>query len=162
MQAPCDEVRVEQILFNLLHNALKFTPREGKVYVQVGADATHAVLSVRDTGIGMDASQLARLFQPFSQVHDPNNVRPGGTGLGLFVARGIAEQHGGSLQATSPGAGHGARFTLRLPLVAMAQARDAANGHALNGGTEASPALETAAGPTTSSGPSRPSAQEVP
>lgn len=158
VEVPCDEVRVEQIVFNLLHNALKFTPREGKVHVRVAMDGPHAVLSVQDTGIGMDASQLARLFQPFSQVHDPNNIRPGGTGLGLFVARGIAEQHGGSLQATSPGVGHGARFTLRLPLVAAASGRDAANGHDLNGEAEAAPSVAaspvsptaTAASPTPS------------
>lgn len=159
VEVPCDEVRVEQIVFNLLHNALKFTPREGKVHVRTTIDDAHAVLSVQDTGIGMDATQLARLFQPFSQVHDPSTVRPGGTGLGLFVARGIAQQHGGTLQATSLGVGHGARFTLRLPLVAATNDLGADNGQGFSGKAEAASAAEPDAG---SAPPRAASAQEAP
>ena len=111
-----DEARLEQVLFNLVHNALKFTPRGGEVWLGARQDGPSIVLEVDDTGVGLGPEQLARLFQPFSQVHDPAKVKAGGTGLGLYIARGIAQQHGGELRARSAGPGQGASFGLWLPV----------------------------------------------
>ena len=111
-----DEARLEQVLFNLVHNALKFTPRGGEVWLQARPEGPSVVLEVQDNGIGLSAAQLGRLFQPFSQVHDAARVKAGGTGLGLYIARGIAQQHGGDLRARSAGPGQGSCFELWLPL----------------------------------------------
>jgi signal transduction histidine kinase len=76
-----------------------------------------AVVEVQDTGLGFSAAQGARLFQAFSQVHGTAAERRGGAGLGLYIARGLVEAHGGAAWATSPGPGQGATFAFRLPLV---------------------------------------------
>ena len=115
LRVPCDEMRVEQVLFNLVHNAIKFTPRGGQVWLRAERDGQHVAVQVQDTGAGLSPEQMGRLFQPFTQVHDPRHARAGGTGLGLYIARGIAHQHGGSLEAQSPGPGAGCTFTIRLP-----------------------------------------------
>lgn len=115
-----DEGRVEQVLFNLVHNALKFTPRTGQVQIRAHADAAFVEIEVQDTGIGIGPEHLSQLFQPFTQVHDASKMRVGGTGLGLYVSRGIVEQHGGTLEATSPGLHQGSTFVLRLPRVVHA------------------------------------------
>jgi PAS domain S-box-containing protein len=112
----CDETRLEQVLFNLVHNALKFTPRGGQVWLRAAADHDHVELEVRDTGIGLTAAQMERLFTPFTQVHDATTHKTGGTGLGLYIARGIADQHHGTLGVASEGPGQGTTFTVRLPL----------------------------------------------
>lgn len=112
----CDETRLEQVLFNLVHNAIKFTPRGGQVWLGQEPDGRFAAITVQDTGIGLAPEQAARLFEPFTQVHDATHVKVGGTGLGLYIARGLVEQQGGSLDVHSAGPGAGARFTIRLPL----------------------------------------------
>jgi signal transduction histidine kinase len=108
-----DPDRVRQVLFNLLGNALKFTPPGGRIVVEAAADKDGAVVRVHDSGAGFDPAQAEALFQAFHQL--PEGKAAGGSGLGLFISRGIAELHGGSLQASSPGPGKGATFTLRLP-----------------------------------------------
>jgi signal transduction histidine kinase len=113
-----DAVRLGQVAFNLVHNALKFTPRGGTVRVHTGQEGSSAVLRVRDDGIGLTADQRARLFQPFMQVHDPLKVRVAGTGLGLYISKGITEEHGGTLGCRSDGPGRGATFEVRLPVPA--------------------------------------------
>lgn len=127
LQVVGDETRVEQVLFNLVHNALKFTPRGGQVWLAADVDGPDAVIRVQDTGIGLTPAQAERLFQPFTQVHDTSQVpKAGGTGLGLYIAKGIAEQHGGDLRVESPGPGRGCTFTLRLPQVPASAAAGAA------------------------------------
>ncbi|HET6398356.1 MAG TPA: ATP-binding protein [Candidatus Thermoplasmatota archaeon] len=111
---PLDAARVQQVLFNLLHNALKFTGRGGQVRVALRADGGELRVVVQDTGIGLDAAGLQRLFQPFVQVHAPV-AGLGGSGLGLFVSRGIVERHGGALTAASAGRGLGTTFTATFP-----------------------------------------------
>lgn len=111
-----DDARLAQVLFNLVHNAIKFTPRDGSVEIRVATEGTEAVVSVQDTGIGLEPEQRARLFEPFTQVHDDAQRNVGGTGLGLYVSRGIVEQHGGRLTCASDGRGRGSTFTVRLPL----------------------------------------------
>jgi len=109
-----DPDRVTQVVLNLLSNALKFTPSGGQVRVRASGGKDGAVVEVADTGIGLTPDQQARLFQPFVQVHD-QAMGVGGTGLGLYISRSIAQQMGGSLEVASAGPGHGATFTLRLP-----------------------------------------------
>ena len=111
-----DPTRLAQVVGNLLHNANKFTDAGGRVSVRLEADGGAAVLSVRDTGIGMDADMLARLFEPFSQADRSLARSRGGLGLGLALVKGLAELHGGGVRASSPGAGWGSEFVVRLPL----------------------------------------------
>jgi PAS domain S-box-containing protein len=114
-----DPGRLTQVLYNLVTNALKFTPPGGRVEVRAGAGGGWATVAVRDSGAGMKAEQLAGLFKPFSQVHDPASIRrpeDRGTGLGLYISKGLVEAHGGSIRADSDGPGHGSTFTFRVPL----------------------------------------------
>lgn len=113
-----DPKRILQIMFNLLGNAMKFTPNGGRVEVVAQTMGEHLELSVRDTGPGLTQEQIGRLFHPFSQVHDMNRTTFGGTGLGLYISRGIAVQHGGDLRCESDGLGKGTAFILRIPLSA--------------------------------------------
>jgi PAS domain S-box-containing protein len=114
-----DEARVRQVLTNLLGNAVKFT-RQGQVTVSTlvreeGPGLVRAEIEVSDTGIGMDAATLGRVFDPFVQGDDSVSRRHGGTGLGLSIAQGLAHSMGGSIEARSePGAG--SCFTLSIPL----------------------------------------------
>ncbi|HJQ93554.1 MAG TPA: PAS domain-containing sensor histidine kinase [Candidatus Thermoplasmatota archaeon] len=115
-----DGARLHQVLLNLVHNALKFTPRGGRIEVRLAVEGDVAVLEVRDTGAGLSADQMTHLFQPFMQVHDTVASSLGGTGLGLYISRGIVEQHDGTLTCASEGPGKGAAFTVRLPLLRAA------------------------------------------
>ncbi|MCA1811854.1 MAG: PAS domain-containing sensor histidine kinase [Halobacteriales archaeon] len=113
-----DRGRLLQILFNLLSNALKFTPAGGQVSLQGTVDGSSACIDVRDSGSGMTPNQIARLFQPFTQVHDTQALTVPGTGLGLYICRGLAEAMGGRIEALSEGPGKGSTFRLHLPLAA--------------------------------------------
>ena len=110
-----DPTRVEQILGNLLGNALKFTPEGGTITVSVAKQGDDAVLRVADTGIGMRPELTARVFEPFVQGERPLDRSYGGLGIGLTLVRRLAELHGGSASAESDGPGHGSAFTVRLP-----------------------------------------------
>jgi PAS domain S-box-containing protein len=110
-----DTHRVGQVLFNLLSNAMKFTPTGGRIGVATERRGGEVEVEVRDSGAGLEPHQLAKLFRPFSQVHDTTTKATAGTGLGLYISRGIVEQHGGTIGARSEGAGKGATFTFTLP-----------------------------------------------
>jgi len=110
-----DAPRVTQVLLNLVGNALKFTPAGGSIEVSAQREGDEVVLRVRDTGAGLSEDQIERLFRPFSQVHDRTGLSHGGTGLGLFISRGIVEQHGGRIWASSEGPGLGSTFGFALP-----------------------------------------------
>ncbi|MHB8605561.1 MAG: sensor histidine kinase [Thermoplasmatota archaeon] len=112
-----DPARLTQVLFNLVRNALKFTPRGGHVRIAVRRDGAGARVSVTDTGSGIRPEDIEKLFQPFSQVHDKMEKTRSGTGLGLYIAKGIIEAHGGEIGCESEGLGRGAEFTFTVPAV---------------------------------------------
>lgn len=110
-----DPTRIGQVLTNLVDNAVKFTPTGGSVCVRVRRDGGDGVIEIQDTGIGLSAEQIATLFHPFAQAHPTSPRGRTGTGLGLFISRGIVEGHGGSLSCASEGPGRGTTLTIRLP-----------------------------------------------
>jgi signal transduction histidine kinase/ActR/RegA family two-component response regulator len=110
-----DPVRLEQIVSNLLHNAIKYTPPGGKIAISVGKAGGEAVIRVSDSGIGIPTDMLPRVFDLFTQVESSIPRSQGGLGLGLPLVRSLVELHGGRVSAASPGPGGGSEFTVRLP-----------------------------------------------
>ncbi|WP_046472047.1 ATP-binding protein [Allosalinactinospora lopnorensis] len=115
-----DRVRLTQMLGNLLSNGRKYTRPGGTVVVGLGSEDEHAVLTVRDDGVGFAPEATEALFEAFGRPSQRPGVDAGGLGLGLHIVRGIAEQHGGSVRAHSDGEGAGACFRILLPLSASA------------------------------------------
>jgi PAS domain S-box-containing protein len=113
-----DPARVQQIVGNLLSNAIKFTPRGGRIDVTLDRIGSQAVITVRDTGQGIQPEFLPRLFDRFQQQDATTTRRHGGLGIGLAIVRQLTLLHGGSVQAYSEGPGLGATFIVRLPGVA--------------------------------------------
>jgi signal transduction histidine kinase len=113
-----DQQRIQQVVSNLVVNALKFTPAGGRVAARTARNADNAVITVTDTGIGFDNDFVERLFQPFQQADSSTRREHGGLGLGLSIARHLIELHGGSIRAKSPGPGQGATFIVTLPCAA--------------------------------------------
>ena len=111
-----DPVRVEQIVWNLVTNAVKFTPPGGTIEVELTTADGMACLAVRDSGIGLDLEHLQGVFEMFRQVDTGLNRRTGGLGIGLALVKQLAEFHGGRVAAESPGLGRGACFKVWLPL----------------------------------------------
>ena len=114
-----DPVRLEQVVCNLIHNAVKYTPRGGSVSVSVEEEDGQALIRVRDTGLGITADMLGKIFEPFTQVESSRKRSEGGLGLGLPLVRSLVELHGGTVEASSPGRGLGSEFVVRLPLHAL-------------------------------------------
>lgn len=112
-----DPQRVEQVLTNLLTNAAKYTPDGGEIMVQAETAAGAAVLTVRDNGIGITAEVMPGIFDMFVQIDGSRDRSEGGLGIGLALARKIAEMHGGSVTAKSEGKGRGSEFVVSLPIV---------------------------------------------
>lgn len=111
-----DETRLRQVLWNLLTNAIKFTPPGGLIEVTTTADEDNVTISVRDTGRGIAADVLPHVFDRFHQAAVADRAKHGGLGLGLAIVRSVVERHGGSVEARSPGEGKGATFIVRLPV----------------------------------------------
>jgi len=116
-----DEQRLQQVIWNLLSNAVKFTPESGVIEVRLEHTSTNARIIVKDTGNGMAAEFLPHVFERFRQGETVRTERYGGLGLGLAIARHLIELHGGTIEATSAGEGHGAEFTIQLPLAHAAE-----------------------------------------
>ena len=112
-----DPERIGQVLANLVHNAVKFTPTGGTVTLAALAGGEHVELVVRDTGIGIDRADLDRVFERFYK--SDRSRAGGGTGLGLAIAKHIVQAHGGEIRASSEGAGRGATFAFTLPAVSL-------------------------------------------
>jgi PAS domain S-box-containing protein len=110
-----DETRIEQILGNLLGNAIKFTPADGQITVAVEAEGADAVLRVEDTGAGIPSDLLPRIFDLFVQGQTTLHRREAGLGIGLTLVRRLVDLHRGRIEAASPGPGGGSVFTVRLP-----------------------------------------------
>ena len=133
VQVDVDPVRIEQVITNLLVNALKYTPAGGAVRIWVAVESDGARLSVEDSGVGIPGEMLPRVFDLFMQVDGSLDRARGGLGIGLTVVRGIVELHGGTVEAFSAGRDRGTRFEVRLPLASD---------------TAASPQAPDRAGPT--------------
>jgi PAS domain S-box-containing protein len=112
-----DVLRLVQVLTNVLNNAARYTPEGGRIVVSARPEDGSAVVRVRDTGIGIPADMMGSIFNMFVQGRSPLQRVSGGLGIGLALARKIAELHGGTLEASSAGANEGSEFVLRLPLV---------------------------------------------
>jgi len=111
-----DAGRLQQVVWNLLSNAVKFSGAGGHITIAVQSTNSHAELSVNDTGIGIAPAFLPFVFDKFRQADGSYTRQHGGLGLGLAIARHLTELHGGSIEARSDGEGHGATFTVRLPI----------------------------------------------
>ena len=111
-----DPVRVVQVITNLLNNAAKFTPGPGKIAISLERERGFALIRVRDTGIGLRAEMLERVFKMFEQVDRSYAQVSGGLGIGLTLVKQLVEAQGGSVAAESAGLGHGSTFSVRLPL----------------------------------------------
>lgn len=116
-----DPIRITQTVSNLLSNAIKFTPSGGRITLRLINAPNQVQVQVSDTGQGITADLLPHIFERFRQADSSNTRRSGGLGLGLFLAQSFVEAHGGTIEASSPGAGQGATFTVTLPK-AIAQA----------------------------------------
>jgi len=116
-----DQARIQQVVGNLLNNAIKFTPEGGHIWVSLSNEKGGAgqpgslIIEVEDDGIGIDAKFLPYVFERFTQAHGGINRRYGGLGLGLAIIRSMVEMHGGQVTASSPGPGLGSRFRVNLP-----------------------------------------------
>jgi signal transduction histidine kinase/CheY-like chemotaxis protein len=110
-----DRIRLPQLLANLLNNSAKYTEEGGSITLSVAQEDRHIVVRVKDNGIGMDAEALGNVFELFAQAAGPSHAVQGGLGVGLSLARSIAELHGGVLTAHSGGLGKGSEFLLKLP-----------------------------------------------
>jgi len=120
-----DAARLQQVITNLLNNALQFTAGGGRVALDIRRDRQDAVIRVEDSGIGIDPRFLPHVFEEFRQADGPGSGK-GGLGLGLAISRHIVELHGGQIEATSAGLGRGATFTVRIPAAAPRDAKAAA------------------------------------
>ena len=112
-----DSDRLQQVVWNLVSNAVKFTPRGGRVQIRLEAINSHIEIVISDTGIGIRPDFLPYVFERFRQADSGTTRQTGGLGLGLSIVRNIVEMHGGSVRASSEGEGLGATFRVRLPLM---------------------------------------------
>ena len=110
-----DRVRVRQVLHNLLANALRHTPCGGTITIAARSEAAGVALSVADTGEGIDTQALPHVFDRFYRTDPSRSRETGGSGLGLAIVKALVEAQGGTVEAASPGPGHGSVFTLHFP-----------------------------------------------
>jgi len=110
-----DRARLQQVFWNLLTNAVKFTPEDGWINVTVKSGQKAATVVVKDSGIGVPAGFQSKVFEPFEQVRLKSTPQIGGLGLGLAIVRQIVELHGGTVSLESEGEGKGSTFTVQLP-----------------------------------------------
>ncbi len=114
-----DATRLQQVIWNLLANAVKFTPRHGTVTVSARRTSSQVQIAVTDNGEGIDPQFLPHIFEPFRQAESPQTRVHGGLGLGLSIVRYIAEAHGGTVTAESEGRGKGTTFTVTIPVLSI-------------------------------------------
>jgi CheY-like chemotaxis protein len=114
-----DPERLQQVVWNLMNNAIKFTPKGGSVLLSLRREGTSIELAVADSGQGIEPAFLPHVFERFSQAEGSSSRRHGGLGLGLALVRHLIEAHGGTVSADSAGRGQGARFVVLLPVRAV-------------------------------------------
>jgi CheY-like chemotaxis protein len=119
-----DATRLTQVVTNLLNNATKYTPEGGRIHVAVRREAGRALISMRDTGIGISAHLLGRIFDLFVQGERDVVGAQGGLGVGLALAKQLVEMHDGTIEAYSNGPGQGSEFVIRLPTLDAVAARE--------------------------------------
>jgi signal transduction histidine kinase/CheY-like chemotaxis protein len=115
---PGDGVRIQQVLWNLIRNAVKFTPPGGQIIIRTHNEGDRLCVTIIDTGIGIEPEAIGRIFSPFEQAGKAITQQFGGLGLGLAISKRLAEMHGGTIVARSEGRNRGATFILTLPTVA--------------------------------------------
>lgn len=121
VHASGDQVRLCQVVVNLLNNAAKYTPASGEIWLQLTTDEKNAILRVRDTGVGIRPEMQYRIFDLFAQDKDTLSLANGGLGVGLALVRRVVEMHGGRVDMHSEGRNRGTEFVVRLPLYAKEQ-----------------------------------------
>jgi PAS domain S-box-containing protein len=119
-----DPLRMAQVLSNLLTNAAKYTDPEGQIRLSAACESEQLVIRVVDSGVGINPDNLPRIFEMFSQVHPTMDRSEGGLGIGLALARGLVELHGGRIEARSDGLSHGSEFVVHLPLRMLPDSRE--------------------------------------
>ncbi|HEY7171089.1 MAG TPA: PAS domain S-box protein [Vicinamibacterales bacterium] len=122
VQLDADPARLAQVIANLLNNACKFTDRGGQIRLTVTEERGEVVIRVRDSGIGIAAEHLSRVFDMFTQIDTSLERSRDGLGIGLTLVKTLVEMHGGSVEARSDGIGRGSEFTVRLPIVETLEA----------------------------------------
>lgn len=127
-----DPLRMAQVVGNLLTNAAKYTDAGGSVALRARREADALLIRVTDSGVGLAADHIARLFEMFSQLPSATGRSQGGLGIGLSMSRGLVRLHGGDIEATSAGVGHGSEFTVRLPASCIVQSVPASGSSADN------------------------------
>ena len=125
VRVKADPVRLAQVIGNLLTNAAKYTDEGGQITLVIGREGEEAVVRVRDSGVGIAAEMLPRVFDLFTQVERTLDRAQGGLGIGLTLVRRLVEMHGGSVEAFSQGVDAGSEFVVRLPALADAEAKGA-------------------------------------
>lgn len=110
-----DSARLEQVVANLLNNACRFTPADGRIELSIERDGHNALVRVRDNGIGIAREDLSRVFNMFEQLDRSNEQAQGGLGIGLHLVKRLVQMHGGTVEARSEGIGHGSEFRVYLP-----------------------------------------------
>jgi two-component system CheB/CheR fusion protein len=135
-----DRTRLQQVLWNLLANALKFTPAHGNVSVSLRRAGGNALIEVRDTGTGIEPAFLPSVFNRFTQEDSTSSRNYGGLGLGLAIVKHIVESHGGTVTAASEGRGKGATFQVSLPLISIEEEMVARAALPARNGSTANPA----------------------
>lgn len=116
LMADVDPARIQQVVLNLLGNAIKYTPDGGTISVQASQEGHEYVCRVQDNGIGIHPQVLPKIFELFTQAPEGRDLAGGGIGVGLAMVRQLVELHGGTVQAKSAGAGKGSEFVFRLPV----------------------------------------------
>lgn len=117
-----DPIRLEQVFVNLLNNAAKYTEPGGTISVTARTEDTDAIVTVTDSGIGLAEELIDHVFEPFFQVEQPGTLHAG-LGIGLSLTKDLVDMHGGTIEATSAGLGHGSTFTVRIPLPPITETR---------------------------------------
>jgi PAS domain S-box-containing protein len=132
-----DPLRLAQVFANLLNNAAKYTEAGGRIRVRAAREGEHVMVSVKDSGIGIPAEKIPKVFNLFAQIDATNSRAQGGLGIGLALAKRLVEMHGGRIDALSGGPGTGSEFRVRLPLVAEKAGESLEDPH--NAGRQATP-----------------------